>query len=373
MSAPTIGTPVGRWAGFGPYYAMFPVDFAFQVVRDFCPLGGSVFDPFAGRGSSIYAAAAQERTGLGIEINWVGWVYSQAKLHPACETAVLRRLHQIGALASAPTNRVWLQNEVCELPEFFEVCYAPRVLNFLLMARNQLKWRSNPTDWTLMAHILVYLHAKAGSGLSNQMRQSKAMSPGYSVRWWRERELQPPDLDAVAWLQTRIQWRYAKGEAPLNHARVWRGDSTKQAKKIQNQIAKGELQKFDLLFTSPPYQGVTNYQYDQWLRLWMLGQPPVPVSGTIRKSGRFECEADYANLISTVFKVNAPLLAADATIYVRTDARPFTRATTQAILREVFPHKHFRVEEAPYKKHTQTSLFGDKEVKPGEVDMILTP
>lgn len=373
MSAPPLKTPVGRWAGFGPYYAMFPVSFAFEVVRQHCPVGGHVFDPFAGRGSSIYAAAAQDRHGLGIEINGVGWVYSQAKLRPAPLDRVLQRLEQLGDLTGARENRAWLREAVCELPEFFENCYAPRVLRFLLMARRELNWRCNPTDCTLMANILVSLHAKSGSGLSNQMRQSKAMSPGYSVRWWRARGLQPPDIDPVEWLQGRIAWRYAPGLPELQSARVWLGDSTRQTRRIAAQIERGRAQPFDLLFTSPPYCAITNYKYDQWLRLWMLGQPPVPVSGPERSTARFESRPAYHELIKNVFTVNAPLLREDATIYVRTDARAFTRQTTETILREVFPRKHFEIKPKPLSKTTQTSLFGDKSDKPGEVDMILTP
>ncbi len=52
---------LGRWAPIGPYYAMFPLSFAFETVAHYCPVGGAVLDPFAGRGSSIYAAVTQGR------------------------------------------------------------------------------------------------------------------------------------------------------------------------------------------------------------------------------------------------------------------------------------------------------------------------
>ena len=69
-----LSTAVDRWAGIGPYYAMFPVPFVFDVVRRHAPAGGRVLDPFPGPGSSVYAAAATGREALGIEINRVGWV-----------------------------------------------------------------------------------------------------------------------------------------------------------------------------------------------------------------------------------------------------------------------------------------------------------
>lgn len=373
MSAPLLGTPAGRWAGFGPYYAMFPMDFAFQVVRDYCPEGGSVFDPFAGRGSSIYAAAAQERGGLGIELNPVGWVYGKAKLRPASEGAVLRRLKELEELLRSPTHQYDVKQRADLLPKFFQLCYSQRVLHFLLTARQQLRWRKSQIDATLMAIILVYLHAKAGSGLSNQMRQSKAMSPPYAIRWWREHGKEPPDIDPIQWLKQRIQWRYATGLPTLHRAGVWLGDSTRHTSHVTRCISCGHTQRFNLLFTSPPYFAVTNYQYDQWLRLWMLGYPPQPVAAAERSRGRFESKGAYQQLLLDVFSKSAPLLCEDAVIYVRTDAREFTRTTTEDILRATFPRKHVEVQERPYNKTTQTSLFGDKSTKPGDVDIILSP
>ena len=36
-----------------------------------------------------------------------------------------------------------------------------------------------------------------------------------------------------------------------------------------------------LVVTSPPYLDVTNFEEDQWLRLWFLGGPPFPTRGRI--------------------------------------------------------------------------------------------
>ena len=37
------------WAHFGPYYAMFPLSFAFNIVRKYSKEGDIILDPFAGR------------------------------------------------------------------------------------------------------------------------------------------------------------------------------------------------------------------------------------------------------------------------------------------------------------------------------------
>ena len=66
------------------------------------------------------------------------------------------------------------------------------------------------------------------------------------------------------------------------------------------------------------------------------------------------------------------MLADDATVYVRTDRREVTYATTIGVLKEVFPDKKVRTEFKPFKRPTQTRLFGDHTAKGGEVDLILS-
>ena len=365
----TKGTPVGRWAGIGPYYAMFPVQFAFEVVANYSRPGDAVLDPFAGRASSIYAAAAQGRTGYGIEINPVGWLYGRVKLAPAARPWVLRRLDQIGEIA-----RHIRASRLDRMPEFFRYCYCDDVLKYLIAARENLDWENSGVDATLMAVILVYLHGKVPHNLSNQMRQGKAMDPAYSVRWWTEKGMEwPPELDPVEFLRTRIEWRYAKGVPALSWGHVEWGDSTTIIRRIAGQRRRRGRPLFNLLFTSPPYFAVTNYFYDQWLRLWMLGGPETPTRADHPWEQRFEGKADYRQLLTDVFGACAEALTRDAIVYVRTDARAFTFETTLEILRQTFPQKRVAVLGQPYSKATQTALYGDKDQKPGERDIVLMP
>lgn len=357
---------VGRWAGVGPYYAMFPVDFAFGVVREYSSQGDGVLDPFAGRATSVYAAAAQGRYGLGIEIHPVGWLYGHTKIGPASLTAVLRRLDTLGRDAISIPNA-----EIDLMPAFFRACYTSRVFKFLLAARSSLRWRESTVDGTIMALILVYLHGKREASLSNQTRQGKAMSPDYSVRWWAQRGMNPPDVSPVEFMKQRVLWRYAKGRPQFTRSRVLLGDARKCTRRIGGEVQNGKRSPFRLLFTSPPYHSVTNYHYDQWLRLWMLGGPPQPVYSYGDSCNRFESQIAYRDLLQQTFDESARALAADSTVYVRTDARSFTRETTIEVLRNAFPGKSMEVVERPFHRQTQTALFGDSSTKPGEVDLIL--
>jgi len=219
-----------------------------------------------------------------------------------------------------------------------------------------------------MALLLICLHDKRGAGLSNQMRQTKALHPGYAVRWWRRhRKLKPPNLDPVELLKAKIKWRYAKGTVAVSSTGgIYLGDCTRVIP------ATPRIDNVKLLFTSPPYCGVTNYYVDQWLRNWMLGGPPRPSSGELASMKRFEGKEAYRSLLERAFGLAAERLRDDAVILVRTDARKFTLQITQEVLRKTFPTKRLVTKRCPLgDRFSQTALFGDKHEKPGEVDLFL--
>ncbi|HQU93693.1 MAG TPA: DNA methyltransferase, partial [Pyrinomonadaceae bacterium] len=266
---PTIGkvtgssTAISRWATFGPYYAMFPIEFVFEIVDRYSKPGDYILDPFAGRFSVVYAGAVLGRNATGIEINPVGWLYGKTKLSPAPKALVLERLKDVCDASE--------QHSIDNLPEFFHYCYSAPVLKFLAAAREILNWRRSKIDASLMSVILVNLHGKKGEGLSNQMRQTKAMSAAYSIRWWKANGYaEPPVYDAKNFITEKINWRYAKGiPETKGAAKVYLGDSTKRLNDVIR-TTNESTQKYSLLFTSPPYQGVVDYHADQWLRLWLL-------------------------------------------------------------------------------------------------------
>jgi len=354
-----------RWAGIGPYYAMFPVKFADEVIEQYTKEGDIVLDPFAGRATSIYSATIQRRTGIGIELNPVGWVYGKTKLHPASQDTIENRLLEIAETVNEYTEAA------DNLPEFFHLCFSQNVRKFLLAVRDQLRWRQRAADWTIMGLLLVYLHGKRGQSLSNQMRQTKSMAPGYAIRWWKKHDLTPPDLDSVSFMLKRIKWRYAKGRPYVNGSQVYLGDCNHLLTKIRKRLASLGRLPVRLIFTSPPYFGVTNYHYDQWIRLWMLGYPPAPNSSLGKHRERFQVEKEYKYLLKTTFRKVSSLTDKKSVIYVRTDSRNFTLDTTSNILKQIFPNKKMTIIEQPVNGATQTQLFGNHSTKTGEIDLIL--
>ena len=85
-----------------------------------------------------------------------------------------------------------------------------------------------------MGLLLVHLHGKLGEGLSNQMRQTKAMGPKYSMDWWRKENLiTPPEIPIKEFLLGKIRRRYSKGIPNVTkQSEVKLGDSTQILPKI---------------------------------------------------------------------------------------------------------------------------------------------
>ncbi len=303
-------------------------------------------------------------------LNPVGWVYTRTKLSPSSRNEVELRLIQIQNLA----NRYSAAS--ARLPTFFHHCFSPEVLRFLMCARAQLNWRQSNVDRTLMAFLLVHLHGKRCDSLSNQMRQTKAMAPKYAVKWWKARRLKPPKVQPVEYLRTKLQWRYAKGIPKARASKAYLGDSASVLTSLKGKLTRRGLRRPSLLLTSPPYFGITNYHYDQWLRLWLLGGPPTdhrrlnPYSGKNR--GKFANRETYQHLLTTVFQRASKLLRPNGVVYVRTDRREPTLAITKLALKAAFPTYRLQRVDRPIEGQTQTRLFGNGDPRKGEVDLVLS-
>ena len=353
-----FGTPEGRWARLGPYYAMFPLEFAREVIQAFSRPGDTVLDPFCGRGTAPYVAMISGRSAAGCDINPVAWLYAAAKTNPHPSLAdVVRRIDEV-AMAVRPSDRR-------PADEFQALAYAPRPLGFINAARRELQWRGDILDRTVAALLIHYLHAKLGQGLSNQLRPTKAMCPKYSVRWWRKRGLTtPPDVDAAAFLKARAAWRYAKGiPERAGTARLVLGDASEALPDMPGPA--------ELILTSPPYVDVTNYRSDNWLRLWALGEGPSrPDWSTDQK---FSNVVKYEAMLFDVMKAARARSRPDAVWCLRVDARERTLSVAGRVMAALLPG-HRRYQRASRSAgQTQTALYGDHRTKPGDVDLVYFP
>ena len=356
----SFSTPAGRWARLGPYYAMFPIPFVSEVIRLFAKPRQTVVDPFCGRGAVPFIAMASGVRAIAADLNPVAWVYSKAKTdpHPRPDEVKTR----IGQIREAVSPSDYLPEH-----EFQKLAFCTDALAFINASRRELDWRKCRLDWTVAAFLLQYLHDKRERGLSNQMRHSRAMSPAYCIRWWHSKGYdQPPEIETHSFLQSRVEWRYAKGIVEMEKTprpSIGLGSA-------HDTLPESDLPA-DLVFTSPPYCNVTNYRSDNWLRLWALGEgPSLPDWNPELK---FADPQKYSAMLSSCFQSTLERSSPQAVWYVRSDARQQTRQIITRTLDGLLPFHQRYESPAPYKSATQTALYGDGAAKPGEVDLLYMP
>ena len=245
----------------GPYYAMFPIPFAQKVILGRTKPGEAVIDPFCGRGTAPFIAMVNGRRAVGCDINPVAWLYASTKTDPH------PNLKEVSSRITEVSESVQCGDNEPE-HEFQELAFCGNVLAFIRAANRTLSWRESRLDRTVITFLIQHLHDKRGHGLSNQMRHSRATSPRYSVNWWKRNGYdQAPEIDPREFLIKRAQWRYAKGipePCVTERPHISLGDAAESL--------SDTLPLANLVLTSPPYSGVTNYRSDNWLRLWAIGE-----------------------------------------------------------------------------------------------------
>ena len=156
---------------------------------------------------------------------------------------------------------------------------------------------------------------------------------------------------------------------------MYLGNSLQILPRLAREVQESKRTKAKLLITSPPYHNVTNYYYDQWLRIWLLGGPEHPATNVSnRYGGKFSNERQYRQLLESAFAKCRPLLADDATIYVRTDQRESTYWNTKTALELNFPGKRITEDLRPMPPKSQTRAYsrgGAPQKANCEIDLVL--
>jgi hypothetical protein len=306
-----------RFHAICPYFAMFPETFAETWIAKLSRRGDYVFDPFSGRGTTAFQSLLMGRRSVACDVNDVAYCVTKAKVQAPTLQGVTRRLN---VLEAGYDSRVW-QAAAKKLPEFFAYAYSRRTLGQILYLRRELEWQANRTDCMIAALSLGALHGetqKSPSYLSNRMPRTISTKPAYSVRFWKERDLMPPLRDTFKLLRTQAQYRY-ESERPEGDSVVLHTDMRKLA------WLKDELPgPIRLVVTSPPYFDVTNFEEDQWLRLWFLGGPPHPTRHRVSRDDRHEREGAYWTFIADMWRMLGAVMAKCAHVIIRLGGRGLT-------------------------------------------------
>ncbi len=299
-----------RFHALCPYFAMFPEAFVEKWLDRLSKPNDVVLDPFCGRGTAPFQALLMNRNALACDINPVAYCVTRAKTNAPPARAARRRITELEKQFEA---RHWEPRRRA-LPEFFHHAYHPKTLRQLLYLRSILRWEHADTDAMLAALVLGALHGesqKSKSYLSNQMPRTISTKPAYSIRFWKEKGCKAPERDVFQLLREIVTFRY-ESDPPEKRGIVYRTDM----RRLPRLVAEFD-KPIRCVITSPPYLDVTNFEEDQWLRLWFLGSLPRPTYHLISTDDRHETPERYWDLISDVWRVLGLVLAKKANIVIR--------------------------------------------------------
>lgn len=303
-----------RFHALCPYFAMFPETFAETWIKKLSCPGDYVLDPFSGRGTTAFQSLLMGRRSIACDVNDVAYCVTKAKVQAPRLQSITRRLN----ILEAGYNPLVWQRAARKLPEFFAYAYTRQTLGQVLYLRDKLEWRHNRTDCMIAALTLGALHGetqKSPSYLSNQMPRTISTKPAYSVRFWKGRNLMPPVRDAFDLLRRQARYRY-ESERPVGDSIILHTDMRKLAW-IKDDLP-GPIR---LAITSPPYLDVTNFEEDQWLRLWFLGGPPYPTRLRISWDDRHQREEAYWTFIADMWRMLGAVMAKTAHVVIRLGGR----------------------------------------------------
>ncbi len=299
-----------RFHALCPYFAMFPESFAERWICELTAPGDVVLDPFSGRGTTALTAVLLGRRAVACDVNDVAYCLTRAKTSPPPLCRVLQRIDR---LADEFDGRKWRTGTEA-LPDFFQMAFHGRTLQQILCLREKLDWRKGRTDTMIAALALGSLHGESSRSpfyFSNQMPRTISTKPAYSMRYWRDRELTAPRRDVFEILRQRAVYRYAS-ERPQGDAWVYHRDM-----RTLTLVARALPNRPRCVVTSPPYYDVTNFEEDQWLRLWFLGGPPYPTRKRVSRDDRHTLEDRYWRFIADMWRSLSQLVARRGHVVVR--------------------------------------------------------
>lgn len=315
-----------RFHALCPYFAMFPEQFAAKWIEELTCTDEMVLDPFCGRGTTPFQALLMGRRAIAGDINPVAYCITAAKTRAPALSTLKRRVRE---LEGAYVERDWISNAQ-EQPEFFQHAYAMRTLAQILYLRKSLTWRHTRTDAMVAALVLGALHGeteKSPSYLSAQMPRTISTKPAYSIRFWKERNLFPPDRNVFTLLHRQAVFRYAS-DPPEGRAQVELSDF-RDLQRLKT-VSEGSVA---CVVTSPPYLNVTNFEEDQWLRLWFLGGPPYPTRGRISHDDRHGRANSYWQMMDDFWRFMGYILKEGGHVVMRMAGKNLSKIDVERGLR----------------------------------------
>jgi hypothetical protein len=228
--------------------------------------GDTVYDPFAGRGTTPVQAALMARRPAGNDVNPLSAMLIAPRLDPPSLSAIQARLDALDLThaAAEPGH-----------PELLAF-YHPETLRRIVALRRHLLDRAacgvlDPVDaWLRMVAINRLTGHSPGFFSVYTLPPNQAVSVQSQRRINLVRRQTPPFRDVAALIARKSRSLLADGAPPPHPA----GLLMTGVAEATPALADASV---DLLVTSPPFLDVVDYEGDNWLRCWFAGIDPATV------------------------------------------------------------------------------------------------
>jgi len=225
---------------------------------------GVVYDPFAGRGTTLIEAALRERTPAGCDINPLSGMLVRPRLAPPTLRELTHRLHAL--------DLTWNDS----LPEDLLTFYHPVTLAELCALRAYLIDRQasgeqdHVDEWIRMVAVNRLTGHSPGFLSVYTLPPNQAVSVDSQRKINRDRNQQPARRD-LRHILVRKSASLLKDVDDIARQRL--GPSVQSSRFHVGSCTETfwEDESVSLIVTSPPFLDVVDYAADNWLRCWFCG------------------------------------------------------------------------------------------------------
>ncbi len=256
---------------------------AFFIDRLSLP-GDVVFDPFAGRGTTLLEAALRGRVPTGSDVNPLSRALTYPRLSPPTRTEVAARLEGLDL------------DRANEVPEPLLTFYHPTTLRAICAVREYLIARESAAaldavdEWIRMVTLNRLTGHSPGFLSVYTLPPNQAASVKSQQRINARRAQTPPARN----FRDTILKKTAALLADVDAAGRARLDRARQAARFHIGSCTEEFWEpecVQLVVTSPPFLNVVDYASDNWLRCWFCGiaaeAVPVAMHASLEQWKRF--------------------------------------------------------------------------------------
>ena len=274
------------------YRACFKPQLPAYFIKQLSNAGDIVFDPFAGRGTTVLEAALLGRIGISNDVNPISRIFLEARLFPPTIKEIQKRLGEIKLY----------EDEKADID--LSMFYHKRTEGLIVSLKNYLNERriSGKEDYIdkwirMVATNRLSGHSEAFFSVYT-FPPNQAVSMEEQVRINKKRNQIPSYRDVKSIILEKSK-RLLKDVTPeIRENLLKTGPKIKFTEDNAAELKSVPDNTINLTVTSPPFLDVVSYSKDNWLRFWFndISEEEVKKRITILKNIN-----DWSNFISNVF------------------------------------------------------------------------